>query len=488
MSTKTFEHPTQPQAKAQSDNLVVLPEQGATEQFARDLNHKIDAMESHFERLTDIFSDSQNIFTSSMKDLQGRTESLAEDIQHLSSKLEANYEKHTEELASEVGQTNDSLQELQGRIGEFGEGLQHLHHALEGATKNIDKRLEGAGLQIRNNQQQIEVLQDQHRTFSSRQHRLEQSSESQQSNLKTLTENTSLNAKQNQKQFDSIEQALSIMKSGLDGLAEDYLTVDEKAKTLSEQLDELGLLHDEQKSLNTKRFTRLAIAFGSSVCVLAIAIIALQYYPLTTPVALQTQIDGLSRSMETQVLEVSQFTETMGSSVVEMSAALDGLRVVAEKNENDFQQLQLAQSDTVLALDQTTETMDAIQRELDNLEFIVKGPGVGSEVAVNEGITLHDASWVGQLSPDSYSIQLLGVFRKSNLIRFVNKNSSVLQQQTVSYNVSERIGKSWYNLYYGNYKSFDDAQAALNTLPLRLRVGNPWIRRVSAMQKHAVAE
>lgn len=76
-------------------------------------------------------------------------------------------------------------------------------------------------------------------------------------------------------------------------------------------------------------------------------------------------------------------------------------------------------------------------------------------------------------STDAYTIQLMGSYDKSELDKF-------LQQHSIKANVmlTQRAGKDWYVLVYGNYNNKKLAQNAIKDLPVPVQQNQPWVRKV----------
>jgi DamX protein len=56
-------------------------------------------------------------------------------------------------------------------------------------------------------------------------------------------------------------------------------------------------------------------------------------------------------------------------------------------------------------------------------------------------------------------------------------------RQPLAYYKTTYKGGIWYPLLYGIYPSAEQAREAINTLPESIRAKNPWIRRLSAIQR-----
>ena len=65
---------------------------------------------------------------------------------------------------------------------------------------------------------------------------------------------------------------------------------------------------------------------------------------------------------------------------------------------------------------------------------------------------------------------------------FIKRNQR-LNQNEMAYYESTFNGKPWYQLLYGIYPTRQEAQLAADNLPENIRRAEPWIRKISAVQK-----
>ena len=79
----------------------------------------------------------------------------------------------------------------------------------------------------------------------------------------------------------------------------------------------------------------------------------------------------------------------------------------------------------------------------------------------------------------NYTVQLFGSFDLSNVKELQTKLAS--QQLTRSWR-TEREGKKWFVLTYGEFKSVADARSALAKLPDYVRDMQPWVRPVEQLK------
>ncbi len=463
-------------------NLIVLSEQEGAAQFARDINHKMDTMDAHFDRLTDLFSHSQSVFQSSMEDLQSKTTALAGDIQQLSEHMSTGFAHHAEATT----QLEANLQALQATHEE------KFRRTDEALSTHILETQANLGQQS----DALDQLKAQQRLFGDLQNRLDELSQAQGIEIEALGKRTRERFTRNESQLSAITALLEGHKVNLGELFDSYQRVQARTDALS---DSLTMQADQLATHETHtrtRFTRFGWATGAMLACVVGGIVALQYYPLTLPGMLQEKFDQLTLGQTTQ----AERTLALGASLDSLQGAVGASQATTTQLSGDLAMLdqsvqagnrargdlQRTQEQTNAQLTQVTGNIASLQKTVDDLDFQIKGPGVGSEVTLTGAVPLNDGDYLNTLPADHYTIQLLGVYREAHLFSFINRNETALSGQAIAYNVSQRIGKDWYNLYLGNYPSFDAAQSALDDLPLRLKGNNPWIRQIGAVQKTAV--
>ena len=122
---------------------------------------------------------------------------------------------------------------------------------------------------------------------------------------------------------------------------------------------------------------------------------------------------------------------------------------------------------------------------MDDLKVQVEGPGNKNGAVTQPVVPLNNVGWIAQRNPAHYTIQLMGAYDESYLVSYVNQNEIGLTGKLLSFNKSLHIQRDWYNLYYGDFASFTEAQAAMSILPLRLKTNYPWIRNFDSILKSA---
>jgi DamX protein len=82
-------------------------------------------------------------------------------------------------------------------------------------------------------------------------------------------------------------------------------------------------------------------------------------------------------------------------------------------------------------------------------------------------------------NPNHYTLQLIGVSSEAAVSQFINKYQ--LNEQAYYYNTKLR-NKNWYVVVFGDYTTRQEAQNALNTLPVPVRDLQPWSRTMADVQ------
>ena len=91
-------------------------------------------------------------------------------------------------------------------------------------------------------------------------------------------------------------------------------------------------------------------------------------------------------------------------------------------------------------------------------------------------------TWLMAQESSGYTIQLIGVRNEQSLLDFI-KQQNLPEKQPMAYYRTVYRGNSWYPLLYGVYPTAQQARKAIESLPETIRGMNPWIRRLSAIQK-----
>ncbi len=88
--------------------------------------------------------------------------------------------------------------------------------------------------------------------------------------------------------------------------------------------------------------------------------------------------------------------------------------------------------------------------------------------------------WLAEQSADSYMIQLAAAWSLPNLSEF---SRSLQLQETLVFLRTQRNEQDWHILLYGPFDSPAAAKQAISALPAGLQENQPWVRRISSIQK-----
>ena len=80
----------------------------------------------------------------------------------------------------------------------------------------------------------------------------------------------------------------------------------------------------------------------------------------------------------------------------------------------------------------------------------------------------------------NYTVQLMGSRDRQDLVSFVQRNK--LENKTNIF-PTYYLGKEWFVLVYGNYKTSKEAQAALGGIPVNVKGQKPWVRPMASVQQ-----
>ena len=101
------------------------------------------------------------------------------------------------------------------------------------------------------------------------------------------------------------------------------------------------------------------------------------------------------------------------------------------------------------------------------------------------GDVVHRADWIRQQPTASYTLQLVSVNSKADVLEFVGKH---VWTDEISYaTVRDKNGRNSYKAFYGSYVNSTAARSAIQALPTAVRKNKPWPRRFGDVQA-ALAE
>ncbi len=100
--------------------------------------------------------------------------------------------------------------------------------------------------------------------------------------------------------------------------------------------------------------------------------------------------------------------------------------------------------------------------------------------ALPDWLPARDNEWLLSRNPQHFTLQLIAGEHLDTLRKFIIRHK--LKQHLAFYR-TQRNGKPWYSLVYGDYPDKQRATDARNRLPQALREQKPWIRRFDGIQQ-----
>ncbi|NHN38047.1 hypothetical protein G8764_12125 [Pseudomaricurvus alcaniphilus] len=290
-------------------------------------------------------------------------------------------------------------------------------------------------------------------------------------------------------QSQQLARVEELAKDGISSNRMEIVALNEKHR---QQLETLRLLSDDQDATRTytqklngyiaeletnlaaqarKEDKRAGLILGLLAAVAVVTMASITYLelnPSRIPAPVSAQIDGLEMSVTSLNSDVAAAQSVVASNRSDMLALAEnlqaGLNSQAQKTEEEVQQL---------------------NSRFEDLQYRALGPGTLAEVTAKPVLPLQDNDWLASQDSQHYSIQLAGFFRQQQLVDYINLNAASLGEKTL-FSTQVKYGtRDWYNLYTGSYGSLEEAEAALDTLPLRLRSNSPYVRSFGTIQRAA---
>jgi DamX protein len=109
-------------------------------------------------------------------------------------------------------------------------------------------------------------------------------------------------------------------------------------------------------------------------------------------------------------------------------------------------------------------------------------PSVAESPAPAVKTAVQRENWLLAQDPESYTIQIMGVYNEQSLLDFIKRNQE-LEQGEIAYYETLFQGRPWYQLLYGIYPTKQAAQLAADELPENIRRAGPWMRKLAVIQQ-----
>lgn len=102
-----------------------------------------------------------------------------------------------------------------------------------------------------------------------------------------------------------------------------------------------------------------------------------------------------------------------------------------------------------------------------------------TEPTTSEPPPQHGNAWVSSRNPAHFTLQLVGAYNRDTLQRYIQNHGLDGRARIATTN---RDGKAWHVVLFGEYADKEAANAGLQNLPQGLRDNRPWLRQFSAVQ------
>jgi len=468
----TIEEPIIP--SQDNSRIIELPEQDAKLLSARDINSKMGDFEIHFETLTKDFSEAQDDLGSTIRSLRSRNAKLDKKIESVGSNL-------SQSTLEQVKLSDALEQRIQTKLNTLTGGF-------EDANESIIEQSE-----------QLKRLLTVQTAFEAMQKRLEKHADDADEELQTLTRESYQKIQANKAHIEGLKAQYQDQKTSLVILSEEHESLKSQVNDLADKVYSIELNASRLKRYTRKGFKVVAgVGIGVTIT-LASAITLLELNPTAVPEFVKIELSELTSSLSTLNNSVTEIkTETALQSEIRSELIGDVADVktkfaeleaktetIDERRSAERLALQSQIEKSTVQLAHLTATLTSVQTGMDDLKFQVEGPGNKNGAVTQPLVPLNNVGWIAQRNPAHYTIQLMGAYDESYLVSYVNQNEIGLTGKLLSFNKSLHIQRDWYNLYYGDFASFTEAQAAMSILPLRLKTNYPWIRNFDSILKSA---
>ena len=432
-----------PQSKANKNEpesfdqstLVALPESDPSKTFAHDINAKIDQLEHHIDSLANQYKSSEGKLRLAIGDISSRTAVVTDEI-----------EKFSDQMLKADIENKDLVADLDSR--------------LKGALEKLNSELGGLDTQISSHHSTIKSLKTDlnlsHSLLDDRISKLEQNIQSRLVDIATEQD------KQHKTQQMFAEQLDDLEKKG-------SITADE---LYASKID-----NATQQRLINKKFIIGSSTFAALIFI-TLGIVTYLHWGSSdfNSESVSSEINSKLSTLEANLTDSLASKATTATETTAINAKV-----------SDLQQ-QLAKNSAALSLqDQAAaDSLQELATKIAALQLSVYGPEDTAENLSKPTIPVKDREWIAQQNPEHYSIQLVGVYRERSLINFVNRYADQLTDYPIAFNISEYRGQDWYNLVYGSFASFGEAQQALDSLPESIQQNSPWVRQMGSIQRTGV--
>lgn len=453
--------------------------------LAFDINQKIDAIQLHIDNLSTGFKESKGELAKSVDELRARAERFASSIGEISQLIAQSDSSKLaliEELDSRTKEAITSIsQELSGLESQADAQyttLNYLQKNLDEAFLTVNERVSDLKGEIQLELDELKSKADEAATF-----RVRAEEQFGQLNLEA-NKNASF---QNEalKKFVELDQE-NEQQNKTQQVFSDYLDdLQTKSNITADDLYSLRSEHAEDKQLNHKRFRYTTLGIAGIALVAASAISYLHYNESSGAAQIDTKLDKHRSAMTSLFASRDETTTSLAQLDEQVIGTNYQVAKIDQKLTELNQQIEQEKNSIKAVSSSTNESLDELLGKVSALELSLYGPK-DSGVSSTNKLKIENSDWIQSQNPDHYVIQLVGVYRERSISGFVNRYASELSGAPLSSNVSNYRGQNWFNLYYGSFATFSEAQAKLDLLPEEIQRNSPWIRTMSSVQQSTI--
>ncbi len=248
---------------------------------------------------------------------------------------------------------------------------------------------------------------------------------------------------------------------------------------LAKQVEQLASKVAEHRGAQTATESEVEQLSGQQVT-LSEKVKATDEHGVQEQVALANEVDRMARELKTLVENGVQEQTALTIEVDRLSGAL--------KSQDEYvMQEQAALANEVDRLAGELKAQDerrvqeqaALANEVDRLAGSLKALEEGSKQKPTLPLapqTRADKSWESARQSGQYTIQLIGVSKRSSLKAFTRRLQ--LSDDKLAILNTQNNGGNWYVLFYGSFKTLAQAKQQLSSFTPSLKELKPWIRRI----------
>lgn len=401
------------------DNLLILSEKSPQIKTANDLNNKINAIAKEVAQLSNVFGLSNEIVEKSIGELKQQNLAAHKSI-------------------AELGQVNQSSTQ---RLDEHGEAFVEI----KADFSRVDVEFAETNAAIEAQQNRIIQLNEHLIALEKLEHSLQKQINKQATDQSDINEQINHKIQHNKLHIQGLQALHSKLQSEMQLANINHQELNLVVDDLCADLTQLEMETLAYQQANDKRYQWSSI-ITAGLAIIIFTGLGFVFY----------NHEKLSLSAEQKI---SALSTVLDSSVEQQSIQVSNVA-------SDVENIKLE-----------------VNRKLDNMDYILQGPGVAGLSEVEPVLPLLSNTEIKSLAPEHYSLQLLTVNREQDVINYINQRQSSLLDEVIFLTQTSKNGIPRFSLFLGDYESYSQAQAALNALPLRLSSNAPWIRKINDIQK-----